>query len=86
VEGRPESEEFHFHAEESAQLPGAEVCIEGRKEGLRNRLLVHTFVPLALSITATQTLAVALLALASVTPTTLDGSDRRFSRVLSNSK
>jgi hypothetical protein len=36
LEGRPESEEFPFHAEESAQLPCAEMCVEGRKEGQGN--------------------------------------------------
>jgi hypothetical protein len=35
VQGRPESEEFPFHAEESAERPSAEILIEGRKEGRR---------------------------------------------------
>jgi hypothetical protein len=38
LQGRSESEEFPFHAEESAQPPGAEVCVEGRKEGEGNQL------------------------------------------------
>jgi hypothetical protein len=33
LQGRCESEEFPFHAEESAQRPGAEICVEGRKGG-----------------------------------------------------
>jgi hypothetical protein len=38
LQGRSESEEFPFHAEESAQLPGAEVCAEGRTEERDNLL------------------------------------------------
>jgi hypothetical protein len=38
VQGRPDSEEFPFHAEESAQRPGAEICVEGRKERQGNLL------------------------------------------------
>jgi hypothetical protein len=38
LEGRPESEEFPFHAEESAQRPAAEIFVEGRKEELDNLL------------------------------------------------
>jgi hypothetical protein len=37
LQGRSESEEFPFHAEESAQPPGAEICVEGRKENMAMR-------------------------------------------------
>jgi hypothetical protein len=38
LQGGPESEQFPFHAEESTQRPRAEICVEGRKEGLGNLL------------------------------------------------
>jgi hypothetical protein len=37
-EGRSESEEFSFYAEESAQFPGEEICADGRREGQINLL------------------------------------------------
>jgi hypothetical protein len=36
VQSRYESEKFPFHAEESAQPPAAEICVDGRKEGRGN--------------------------------------------------
>jgi hypothetical protein len=38
LDGRRKSEEFPFHAEESAQRPGAEICVEDRKEERSNLL------------------------------------------------
>jgi hypothetical protein len=35
-QGRSESEEFSFHAEESPQRPGEEICAEDRNEGQSN--------------------------------------------------
>jgi hypothetical protein len=37
-QSRCEFEEFPFHAEESAQRSGTEICVEGRKEGQGNLL------------------------------------------------
>jgi hypothetical protein len=39
VQARSECEGFHFHAEASAQRPGAEICVEGRREGSGNLLV-----------------------------------------------
>jgi hypothetical protein len=36
--GEYKSDEFPFHVEESAQLPGAEICVEGQKEEQGNLL------------------------------------------------
>jgi hypothetical protein len=36
LQGRFESEELCFSAEESAQFPGEEICAEGGKEGQSN--------------------------------------------------
>jgi hypothetical protein len=38
LEGEWQSEEFPFHAEESAQHPGEAICVEGRKESTSDRL------------------------------------------------
>jgi hypothetical protein len=38
LQGRSESEEFSFHAEESAPLPGEKISVEGQREKLRNHL------------------------------------------------
>jgi hypothetical protein len=38
VQGGSQSEEFCFHAEESAQHPDEEICVEGRNEARGNRL------------------------------------------------
>jgi hypothetical protein len=35
---RSESEEFSFHADQSAQVPGEDICAEGRSEGQSNPL------------------------------------------------
>jgi hypothetical protein len=41
VQGRSESEQFSFYAEESAQFPGEEIFPGGRNEGVRNPVLSH---------------------------------------------